>query len=169
MAAGWSFEALTAYLFRMMKIFPSRQPFVLLVTGTACQICFSSCLHTATITHVTVCFPHRPQQVSAYETLVMQLFFFRKRATKSPVSHTECLHCSHLCCVAHNYPPAKHYKQKERLVGFFIVPAKKRSQPLGVRNKKTELEPENAEDALNNKSSQSEHVSTAKRNPSQNK
>lgn len=43
----------TSYLFRMMKIFPSRQPFVELVPRTACQICFSSlsCLHTAVITH----------------------------------------------------------------------------------------------------------------------
>lgn len=56
-AAGVLKHWLTAYLFRMMKIFPSRQPFVLLVTGTACQICFSSCLHNATTTHVTVCLP----------------------------------------------------------------------------------------------------------------
>lgn len=61
---GW----VTAYLFGMMKIFPSRQPFVVLVPRTACQICFSSppsCLHGAAITHThTQCmFPHRPQQV----------------------------------------------------------------------------------------------------------
>lgn len=55
---GW----VTAYLFGMMKIFPSRQPFVALVPRTGCQICFSSqsCLHTAAIMHTsthTVCLP----------------------------------------------------------------------------------------------------------------
>lgn len=46
---GW----VTAYLFRMMKIFPSRQPFVVLVPTTVCQICFSSsfCLHTDEVSH----------------------------------------------------------------------------------------------------------------------
>lgn len=55
---GW----VTSYLFGMMKIFPSRQPFVALVPGTACQICFSSpsSRHTAAVTHTsthTVCLP----------------------------------------------------------------------------------------------------------------
>lgn len=46
---------MTSYLFGMMKILPSRQPFVALVPRTACQICFSSpsCLHTAAITHTS--------------------------------------------------------------------------------------------------------------------
>lgn len=53
---------MTAYLFGMMKIFPSRQPFVALVPRTACQICFSSPsrLRTAAITHTSthaVCLP----------------------------------------------------------------------------------------------------------------
>ena len=69
---GW----VTSYLFGMMKIFPSRQPFVALVPGTACQICFSSpsCLHTAAITNTsthTVCLPCRPQQVCSSVTVVM--------------------------------------------------------------------------------------------------
>ena len=69
---GW----VTSYLFGMMKIFPSRQPFVALVPGTACQICFSSpsCLHTAGITNTsthTVCLPCRPQQVCSSVTVVM--------------------------------------------------------------------------------------------------
>lgn len=67
----------------MMKIFPSRQPFVALVPGTACQICFSSqsCLHTVVVMHTsthTVFLPHRPQQVCICG-YVCTLFFLRKR------------------------------------------------------------------------------------------
>lgn len=69
----------TVYLFGMMKIFPSKQPFVALVLWTACQICFSSpsCLHNATVTWTSThncLLPHRPQQVRIAVTVVMCVF-----------------------------------------------------------------------------------------------
>lgn len=91
---GW----VTAYLFEMMKIFPSRQPFVVLVFRTACQICFSSlsCLQTAAIiytyTQPILCFPHRPQQVCVSVTVV----FFLKEERESKLAFGAPLPTYHL-------------------------------------------------------------------------
>lgn len=74
---GW----VTSYLFGMMKIFPSRQPFVALVPGTACQICFSSpsSRHTAAVTHTsthTVCLPTDHNRCASVWLRLCVCFFF---------------------------------------------------------------------------------------------